>query len=73
VNEHVVNEFKRKEQIVFACELCGSAYGNIELAERCEQYCYLHGKPSPALMRKCLGKPTPREDFIAASQAGSRR
>ncbi|MGA2628300.1 MAG: hypothetical protein ABSF63_14710 [Candidatus Bathyarchaeia archaeon] len=69
----MVNELKRKGLIVFACELCGSGYGDLEGAERCEQYCYLHGEPSPALMQKCLRRSTTRADSIVASQVVSGR
>jgi hypothetical protein len=67
----MVNEVKWKGRAILECELCGSGYGDLETAERCEQYCYQHGKPSPALAQKCLRKPTTRVGPIAASHVAS--
>jgi len=52
----MVNEAKWRGRTVFECELCGSSYGDLETAERCEQYCYVHGSPSPTLGQKSLRK-----------------
>ena len=41
----MVNEYKLRGRSIFKCEFCGFDYGDLETAERCEQYCYLHGKP----------------------------
>lgn len=51
-NTHMVNEAKWREHTIFQCELCGHSYVDLETAERCEQYCYLHGRPSPTLTQK---------------------
>jgi len=65
----MVNEFKWNGSVVFAYELCGSSYRVLEVPERGERYCYLHGKPSPILMQKCLSKPTNSEDSRARKQS----
>ena len=54
----MVNELTLKGKIIVECELCGSGYTNIEAAERCEQYCYFHGSPSPMITQKAIHKPT---------------
>lgn len=54
----MVNEYESGGRVIFECEFCGFGYGDLETAERCEQYCYQHGKPSPALSQKHLHKPT---------------
>jgi len=61
----MVNEARWSGGTVFECELCGSGYGDLETAERCEQYCYLHGRPSPTLRQKSLRKPAVQVDPIA--------
>lgn len=35
--EDMVNEVKLKALTAYECELCGSAYADLETAERCEQ------------------------------------
>jgi hypothetical protein len=62
----MVNELRWKGRTIFECELCGFGYGGLETAERCEQYCYLHGKPSPKLCQKSIRKPPVHVDPIAA-------
>jgi hypothetical protein len=42
----MVNEVRKKTLTVYVCELCGFAYGDLETAEDCEQYCYSHGHNS---------------------------
>jgi len=42
---------------IYRCELCGFGYSAIEIAERCEQYCHIHGSCSPEIMEKAIYKP----------------
>jgi len=42
----MVNEVEKRGLTVYVCELCGSAFGDLETAERCERYCYSHGHSS---------------------------
>jgi hypothetical protein len=62
----LVNEARWKGQVVYACELCGHAYSDLEIAERCEQYCYAHGHPSLKLTQKAVRKPRVQVDPISA-------
>jgi hypothetical protein len=64
--EKMVNELRWKGQTVYECELCGFGYGDLETAERCEQYCYSHGISSPKITRKAMRKPSVPVDPIAA-------
>jgi hypothetical protein len=48
----MVSEAKWRERTIFQCELCGDSYADLETAERCEQYCYSHGRPSLTLTEK---------------------
>ncbi|MGA2310301.1 MAG: hypothetical protein ABSG57_12245 [Candidatus Bathyarchaeia archaeon] len=43
---------RERERTIFQCELCGHSYADLETAERCEQYCYSHGRPSAMLTEK---------------------
>jgi hypothetical protein len=45
----MVSEKYTRRGMVYLCELCGFGYADIDTAERCEQYCYSHGKPSPRI------------------------
>lgn len=67
-NRHMVNEYRWRQQPAFECELCGASYAQLEDAERCEQYCYLHGRPSPLLTQKSVRK-TPVTDGHLAKLA----
>ena len=62
----MVNELQWKGQTLFECELCSFGYGDLETAERCEQYCYLHGKTSPKLTQKSVRKPPGQAEPITA-------
>jgi hypothetical protein len=64
----MVNELRWKGRIIMECELCGSGYGDIDTAERCEQYCYFHGKPSPILTQKSIRKPRIQVDSIDSAK-----
>jgi hypothetical protein len=56
----MVNELKRTSGTIFMCELCGFGYRDLETAEQCEQYCYMHGHTSAAVARKAVHKPRGR-------------
>ena len=62
----MVNEVRSKGETVYECELCGFGYGDLETAERCEQYCYSHGRPSQQITRRAVRKPPVRLDPIPA-------
>jgi hypothetical protein len=62
----LVNELIWKGHTIYQCELCGFGYRDLETAERCEQYCFSHGRPSPKLTKKSLRKPPVQVDPIAA-------
>jgi len=53
-----VNETTRKDEIVYECEICGAGYGELDEAERCEEYCNAHGHCSPAILKNAVYKPT---------------
>lgn len=42
---------------VYTCELCGFGYGDLDTAERCEQYCHTHASCSPEIMRNAIYRP----------------
>lgn len=62
----MVNEFRKKGQIVYLCEACGFGYKDLENAERCEQYCDTHGSCSLEIMQKAIYKPSVRVMSVAA-------
>jgi len=62
----MVNELKRKGQMVYLCELCGFGYEDMETAEQCEQYCDIHGGCSLEITRKAVYKPAVRVMSISA-------
>ena len=62
----MVNETKCIGQTIYECEICGLGYLELETAERCEQYCYTHEKPSFRIAQKAIRKPTARVDPITA-------
>jgi len=62
----MVDELKRKNEIVYLCELCGFGYRDLETAEKCEQYCDTHGSCSPEITQKAIYKPAIRVMPIAA-------
>jgi hypothetical protein len=62
----MVNEVRWRGQTIYACEICGFDYLELETAERCEQYCYSHEKPSIKITRKAIRKPPARVDLITA-------
>ena len=64
ISMHMVNEGRWRGRTVFECQLCGSAYADLETAERCEQYCHSHGRPLPTLTKKSLRKPAVQVDPI---------
>lgn len=68
-NADLVNELKWNGRTIAECEACGSCYGDLETAERCEQYCNLHGRPSPTLTQKAIRKPIFKVSSIVASPA----
>jgi hypothetical protein len=42
----MVNGVRWRGQTIYECEICRFGYLELETAERCEQYCYSHEKPS---------------------------
>jgi hypothetical protein len=50
----MVNEVEKKGLTAYVCELCGSKYGDLETAERCEQYCYSHGHSSRDITQRAI-------------------
>ena len=57
----MVHEVEKSKLTLFACELCGSAYKDLETAERCEQYCYSHGRSSRDIIQRAVCKPIVRD------------
>ena len=53
----MVDKVMNKGKTIYRCELCGFGYSAIEIAERCEQYCHIHGSCSPEIMEKAIYKP----------------
>ena len=62
----MVNEVIWRGQRIYACEICGFDYLELETAERCEQYYYSHEKPSIKITQKAIKKPPARVNPIAA-------
>lgn len=56
----MVYEINRRGRSVYQCELCLFGYGDLETAERCEQYCATHKSCSPKIMQKAIYKPEPQ-------------
>jgi hypothetical protein len=53
----MVTEFKRKIGTLFQCEICGFGYLDLDTAERCEEYCDIHGSWSIAITDKAAYRP----------------
>jgi hypothetical protein len=53
----LVNELDKKGKMIYICELCGFGYADLEMAERCEQYCYTHGSSSIEITEKAVYRP----------------
>jgi len=62
----MVSEFKRKGEAVLQCELCGFGYKDLDMAERCEEYCDIHGSCSLDITKKAIYKPNVRVMSILA-------
>jgi hypothetical protein len=62
----MVNEVSHKGRIIYACEVCGFGYADLETAERCEQYCFSHGHQSPKLAQKAIRRPRHADPILAA-------
>jgi hypothetical protein len=62
----MVNELKGKRETVYLCEICGFGYGDLDTAERCEQYCDTHGSCSLEIIQKAIHKPSVRVMSVAA-------
>ncbi len=61
----MVDELKRKNETVYLCELCGFGYGDLDTAEKCEQYCDTHGSCSLQITQKAIYKPAIRVMSVA--------
>jgi hypothetical protein len=53
----MVSESVRKGRPIYLCEICEFGYSDLETAERCEQYCYTHGRRSVAIEKKAVYRP----------------
>jgi hypothetical protein len=53
----MVNEFERRIGTVFQCEICGFGYKDLDTAERCEEYCDIHGSCSTEITEKAIYRP----------------
>ena len=53
----MVTELERKIGTVFQCEICGFGYQDLDTAERCEEYCDIHGSCSIAITDKAIYRP----------------
>jgi hypothetical protein len=62
----MVDKLQKKGEIWYICELCGFGYRSVETAERCEEYCDLHGSCSPEIHKQAVSKPTVRVIPLAA-------
>jgi len=56
----LVDEIEKKDRRIFVCEICENGYPDLETAERCEQYCYSHGKCSLWITKKAIVRPEMR-------------
>jgi len=56
----MVDKMLRKGETVYACELCGFGYKELETAELCEEYCATHGSYSPEIHKQATCKPNVR-------------
>jgi hypothetical protein len=53
----MVERITKNGKTYFACECCGSAYDNKQLAEKCEAWCNTHGGDcNMKIMEKSLFK-----------------
>ncbi len=53
----MVDKIENKGTTIFRCEFCGFGYSDLDNAERCEQYCHIHGSCSPEIMEKAIYRP----------------
>jgi hypothetical protein len=56
----MVSEIERKSGTIFQCEVCGFGYGDLDTAERCEEYCNTHASCSLEITKKAIRKPSTR-------------
>lgn len=56
----MVNELERRVGTVFQCEICGYGYQDLDMAERCEEYCDTHGSYSVEITKGAIYKPNVR-------------
>ncbi len=53
----MVREFEQEDKPVFQCTQCGFIYENVEIAEKCEDYCSTNGKPNTEITSKAMKQP----------------
>ncbi len=53
-----VEAIKVRDDTVYQCELCGYGYDDLITAEKCEQYCDIHGSYSRAIIAHAILKPS---------------
>jgi len=56
----MVDEMKKGGKTIYLCELCGFGYADLETAERCEEYCDLHGSCSLEITQRAVYRPSVR-------------
>jgi rubrerythrin len=62
----MVDELLKKGETIYICQLCGFGYRTLEAAERCEEYCDVHGSYSSEIHKQAVSKPTVRTIPLAA-------
>ena len=53
----MVEVVRLREDTVYLCELCGFGYDDLIMAEKCEQYCDIHGNYSHKITAQAILKP----------------
>ena len=64
----LVERTHSKYGLIYICELCGFGYSDVETAERCEEFCDLHG--GSALNINCMAVFRPRIRVVSESVRG---
>jgi len=53
----MVYESLEKDRVVYYCEICGFGYGDLEVAEACEEFCNIHGHSAPQIVGRAVRRP----------------
>jgi hypothetical protein len=61
----LVDELESKNGTIYACEIRGFGYKDLETAEICEEFSGLHGSNSPKIVATAVHKPRIRVISVA--------